>query len=245
MHRTGIVLFLAAVAWPQTQVSRPAYEVASIKVNTGGGGGGSSNGTRGQVVFNNQTLQRLVERAYGVKPFEVVAADWMGSVRFDVSAKYPAEMKDEDRPVMLRTLLEDRLKLAVHRESRQIPGYALAAGKGGMKLKPVEATGDDGFDSSGDKVVTMTGKQASMASLADWLARRVGAVVVDKTGAQGVYDFKLSYTVEDRAAIAKDPDALVALISDALSPLGLRLQAQNVAVEVIVVDHAERVPTEN
>jgi len=111
MHRTGIVLFAVGVVWSQTPASRPAFEAASIKVNTGGGGGSSSNGTRGQVVLNNQTLQRLVERAYGVKPFEVYGPDWIGNVRFDITAKYPAEMKNEDRPLMLRTLLEDRLKL--------------------------------------------------------------------------------------------------------------------------------------
>jgi len=84
-----------------------------------------------------------------------------------------------------------------------------------------------------------------MGELADWIARRVGVVVVDKTGAPGVYDYKLSYAVDDQASTAKDPDALMALISEALSPLGLRLQAQQVPVEVVVVDHAERVPTEN
>jgi uncharacterized protein (TIGR03435 family) len=245
MHRTGIVLFAVGVVWSQTPAARPAFEVASIKVNTGGGGGSSSNGTRGQAVFNNQTLQRLVERAYGVKPSEVFGPDWMSNVRFDVTAKYPAEMKNEDRPLMLRTLLEDRLKLAVHRETRDLPGYALVAEKGGIKLKPVEATEDDGFDSSGDKVVTMTGKGASMAALADWLARRVGATVVDKSGAPGLYDFKISYAMDDPAATAKDPDALASLISEALSPLGLRLRAQKLPVQVVVVDHAERVPTEN
>jgi len=246
MHRTGIVLFVAAAAWPQAQTSRPAYEVASIKVNTGGTNGSSSNGTRGQVVFDNQTLHRLVERAYGVKPFEVFGPDWIANVRFDITAKYPAEMKNEDRPAMLRTLLEDRLKLAVHRETRELPGYALVAAKSGFKLKPVESNADGGTDSKTDhNVVTLTGKSSSMGELADWLARRLGVVVVDKTGAPGVYDYNLSYPLDEQTSSAKDPDGLMALISDALSPLGLRLQAQKVPVEVVLVDHAERVPIEN
>jgi uncharacterized protein (TIGR03435 family) len=244
MHRLGIVLFAVGVGW--TQPSRPAYEAASIKVNTGGTNGSSSNGTRGQVVFNNQTLHRLVERAYGLKPFEVFGPDWIGDVRFDITAKYPAEMKNEDRPAMLRTLLEDRFRLAVHRETRELPGYALVAVKSGFKLKPVESNDNGGTDSMTDhNVVTLTGKSSSMGELADWVARRLSVEVVDKTGTPGVYDYKVSYPMDERTSNAKDPDALMALVSDALRPLGLRLQAQKVPVEVVVVDHAERVPTEN
>lgn len=79
--------------------------------------------------MTNVALKRLIERAYGVKPDQVTGPDWMEDVRCDIAAKYPPDTKSEDRPIMLRTLLEDRFKLATHRESRDLPGYALMVAK--------------------------------------------------------------------------------------------------------------------
>src|SRR5215831_11178103 len=107
-----LVAFLAAGT--ASAQDRPNFEAASVKINSSGNTGSSSNGSRGQVVMTNQTLKRLIERAYGVKPFQVIGPGWMENVRFDVAAKYPPDTKYEDRPVMLRTLLEDRFKLVVH-----------------------------------------------------------------------------------------------------------------------------------
>ncbi len=130
-----LLAFLAARA--ALAQDRPTFEAASIKVNTGGTGG-SFNGSRGQVMMTNQTVKRLIERAYNVKPFQVIGPSWMENVRFDVAAKYPPNTKNEDRPVMLRTMLEDRFRLVVHRESREAPGYALAVAKVGFQLQPFE-----------------------------------------------------------------------------------------------------------
>ena len=135
-----IIMFLAAGAvFAQPQDSRPAYVVASVKPNASFSDSSSSHGSTGQIVFTNLSLKRYIERAYNVKPFQVIGPDWMESVHFDITAKYPPDTKDADRPAMLRTLLEDRFKLAVHRESKEMPGYRLVVAKGGFKLKPVEA----------------------------------------------------------------------------------------------------------
>jgi hypothetical protein len=69
--------------------------------------------------------------------------DWMGNVRFDLAAKYPPDTTPADGLAMLRNLLAERLKLAVHRVTREFPGYALVVAKGGFKLKPVEAGDHD------------------------------------------------------------------------------------------------------
>jgi len=240
-----IALLAAGAVFAQPQDARPAYEAASVKLNTSGSGGSSSQGSKGQIVFTNQTLKRLVERACGVKPFQVTGPAWMETVSFDIAAKYPPDMRNDDRSLMLRTLLEDRFKLAVHRESKDMPGYALVAAKSGFKLKPVEP-GGSGTESKGDGArTTLAAKKTSMAGLADFVARSLGETVVDKTGIDGVYDFELRWTSDDQNPNGSDADTPPSLFIALQETLGLRLQPQKVPVEIVVVDHVERVPTEN
>ena len=239
-----IVLAATGAALAQT---RPAFEAASVKPNTTGAMGSRSNGSEGQVVMSNQTLKRLIERAYSVKPFQVIGPSWMEDVRFDIAAKYPPDTKYEDRPLMLRTLLEDRFKLAAHLESREAPGYALVTAKGGSKLKPVEP-GADGVDSKGSgRTEDFVARKVSMAKLADEMARFVGVAVIDGTAMEGVYDVELHWTLDPLEAKTREEAdaALFAAIQDALGKVGLHLRAQKVPVAVVVVDHAERVPSEN
>jgi len=240
-----IVLLAAGAVSGQPQDGRPAYEAAFVKLNTSGSGSRSSNGSRGQIVMTNQTLKRLIERAYGVKPFQVTGPGWMETVCFDIVAKYPPDTRYEDRPLMLRTLLEDRFKLAVHRESKDMPGYALVVAKGGFKLKPVEPAGGSGTDHNGGRVETMTAKKTSMAELAELVGRFLGETVVDKTGIEGVYDFALRWTKDDLDPNGTDAASAPTLFIALQETLGLRLQPQKVPVEIVVVDHVERVPTEN
>jgi len=196
--------------------------------------------------MQNQTLRRLVERAYNVKAFQVSGPDWMENVRFDVMAKYPPDTRSEDRPAMLRTLLEDRFKLATHRETKEVPGYALVVAKGGLKIKPVEKGPGGTSSNSTNSLVSLKVTSVSMTELADYLARRLGSAVSDGTGADGVYTFELQWTLDEQFSGAVDREAgEFAAIQDAISALGLHLQAQKVPVEIVVVDHVERVPTEN
>jgi uncharacterized protein (TIGR03435 family) len=128
-----------------------------------------------------------------------------------------------------------------------MPGYALVVAKGGLKLKAVDADKDSGTDSnSSNSLVTLKVTAVSMKELADYLARRLGSAVIDGTGADGVYTFELHWTLDDQLSGAVDRGAAeFAAIQDAISTLGLHLQAQKVPVEMVVVDHVERVPTEN
>ena len=164
-----IAVFVIGCALAQAQAERPAYEVAAIKPNNSGSGNSSSNGSKGQVVFTNVSLKRLIERAYNAKPFQVVAPDWTNSLHFDISAKYPSGVKDNDRLPMLRTLLEDRFNLAVHKESKEVQGYELVVSKKGFKLQPVEP-GHGGTNSRGSHFQTLTAKKISMETLADYVA---------------------------------------------------------------------------
>jgi uncharacterized protein (TIGR03435 family) len=89
-----------------------------------------------RVDIGGMPLTTLIQQAYRVKLFQVVAADWMRESRWDILAKLPDGGSQEQIPDMLQALLADRFKLAVHRESKELPVYALEVGKSGLKMKP-------------------------------------------------------------------------------------------------------------
>jgi len=247
---SGLTMVFLAVGsiLAQTPDARPAFEAAFIKANTTGSGSSSSNGTKGQLVMVNQSLRRLIERGYNVKPFQVIAPEWTENVRFDITAKFPEDTKNSDRPAMLKTLLEDRFKLTTHGESKELPGYALVVAKGGLKIKPVEADKSNNGTSSNSSNNSVSLKVTSipMSDVADYLARRVGSTVIDSTGVSGLYTFELHWTLDDTNGGPGDGGAAeFAAIQEAFGSLGLRLQAQKVPVQMVVVGHVERVPTEN
>ena len=91
-------------------------------------------------------------------------------------------------------------------------------------------------------------RQPRIDRLAEQLTRTLGELVVDKSGIGGVYDFEIRWTREDPGVKANDVDAghsLLLVVGDAIAPLGLRLHAEKVPVEMIVVDHLEKAPVEN
>jgi uncharacterized protein (TIGR03435 family) len=134
-------MLVCDVIYGQPQPAHPLYEAASIKINNSASGHSGTDGSPGQIMFTNLPLKRLIERAYDVGPAQVVGPEWMETVRFDIVAKFPAGSTAADRPLMLRSLLEERLKLAAHHETRELPGFALVVANGGFKLKPAEAGG--------------------------------------------------------------------------------------------------------
>ena len=85
--------------------------------------------------YNYMTMHDLLVYAYNVKPYQVVAPDWMNSAHFDIAARLPEGSSKDDAPEMLKTLLIDRFKLKAHLEDREQPVFALVVGKDGPKLK--------------------------------------------------------------------------------------------------------------
>jgi uncharacterized protein (TIGR03435 family) len=85
--------------------------------------------------YNYMTLKELIANAYKVKGYQVTGPDWLGSERFDISASMPDGAQKDDAPAMLQTLLEERFKLTLHRDTQEHPVLALVIGKGGPKLK--------------------------------------------------------------------------------------------------------------
>jgi uncharacterized protein (TIGR03435 family) len=178
--------------------------------------------------------------AYDVKDYALSAPDWLDTERFDISAKPPSGTPQNQFEPMLQTLLADRFKLAVHRESKVMSAYALVAGKNGPKLHAVEAGGGSHRNSDGGK---LTAQKVSMPQLADFLARHLDRPVIDKTELAGVFDFELRWAQDD--SHSTDSASGPSIFTAVQEQLGLKLQSQKLPVEILVVDHAERVPTEN
>jgi uncharacterized protein (TIGR03435 family) len=203
---------------------------------------------------NNLTLRSMILRAYDVKDYQVEGPEWLRTERFDVTAKFPGPLpKDREKyaaalSAMMRKMLEDRFKVAVHREQKAFAVYGLVVGKNGIRFKEVPDTGSS-WDSD-DRHLEATG--VSMARFAEFLSREVDKPVLDMTGLKGAYSFKLDWVVEPRTVEVKSDVPVAAdgapgtnIPSAIQDQLGLKLETRKATIEVLVVDHAERVPTEN
>ena len=89
----------------------------------------------GMLRYTNASLKDVIKNAYRVKDFQIEGPDWLGSERFDIQAKFPTGATEKDVPEMLQSLLAERFKLALHRDTKDHAIYALVAGKDGAKLK--------------------------------------------------------------------------------------------------------------
>ena len=93
-----------------------------------------------QAEYSSVSLKLLIALAYNVKMFQISGPGWLDDKRFDIVAKMPDGASIDDAPKMLQTLLEDRFKLAVHRENKNQQVLALVVTSGGPKLQPATAS---------------------------------------------------------------------------------------------------------
>jgi uncharacterized protein (TIGR03435 family) len=153
---------------------------------------------------------------------------------------------------MLQSLLSERFKLAFHRETRDLPGYALVAGKGGLKAKRSQPDAESRSSSSRTEI---DAEACSMRRLAQKLSEVIHMPVADLTGIEGAFDFQLKFTPDDMQAkppssgdrpgtapleLAGAPSVFAALQEQ----LGLKLEPRKVPAEVLAIDYAEK-PSEN
>lgn len=228
------------------------FEVVSIRPSKRESNGSLSNSDPLQFTAKNNTLKRLIMRAYGVNEYQVTGADWINNERFDVAAKYPEALpKDPHQAAlklqaMLQKMLQDRFKLAIHHEQKTFPVYGLNVAKSGIKFKP--ALNCDSHNWKSDKAHYQA-TCISMDTFAAFLAGRPdlpeNLPVLDMTGLKGFYDLKLEWTPESLYGPAETDPSGPTLRSALQEQLGLKLETRKAPVDLIVVDHAEKLPTEN
>jgi uncharacterized protein (TIGR03435 family) len=231
--------FAAIAAVICTAASGATFEVASIKPHEGSTPrilGFSSSGPL--LKLEAYTIAGLIHEAYDVKSYQIVYPQ-ADNTFYDIVARAQGDeilTRDQFRP-LLQSLLTDRFGLKFHRETREMPVYALVPGRVGPKFKesPPDAPDNDQFYGNG-RGWRITLPRGTMEGLADAIASTSGLdlPVVDKTGLKGVYDLRIAYMTEE--TIANDPGPSDIGVFDAVLNIGLKLEVQKANVEVMVVD---------
>jgi len=214
----------------------------------------------GRISMSGVTAKNLIQQAYGVREFQIVGGPgWLGLERYDITAKPEGAATQDQVKVMMQALLADRFKLQFHRETKELPTYALVVAKGGPKFHESEVVPEGSDKPTGARMTMERGRfsvqSAPVAALANQLGQVLGQSVIDKTGLTGNYDFKLEWTPDEgserrmiRAPGGDSPtpaDAAGPSIFTALQDqLGLKLESTKGPVEILVIDRAEK-PSEN
>ena len=254
----------------------PVFEVVSVRgcdpnaVSPGGRGGWAGAVSPGRLRLDCQNLEALIRLAYFVNangrfnpPGTYPSIEWskeserLKFERFTIEAKAdgtpPAAVM---RGPMLQAVLEDRFKLKVHYETREVPVYELVVAKGGSKLTPFKpgacvpldwnsypppplepgqrrCENSTLRDDSG-KYWVLTVEAATLDDMAAGLIKGPDPdrPIVNKTGLTGLFAFRLVYENQDD------------FIAGLKNQLGLELRAAKGPQRVLVIDHVER-PTPN
>jgi uncharacterized protein (TIGR03435 family) len=246
-HATTICLvtFAGFRCLAQPPAPGPAFDAASVKLATEESLG--SNGRRIQTTPNTLTTHGLSLRACIIwaydMPAQIIGPDWLNDVRLDIVAKAAQPVGDKVLYQMLRTLLIERIGLRTHVEKREMPVYALTVAKGGPKF--AEST-SEGPEVTRQEKGAMIVERASLSELAAELSGKVfDRPVIDATGLKGRYDIRLDMAAV-RAAVQADPaDPMGIMMSALQEQMGLKVVARKDQVDVLVIDHVERTPTQN
>jgi uncharacterized protein (TIGR03435 family) len=137
------LVFASTMVLAQGPADGLRYEVVSIKRNTSNalGSNGSSERPDGGFTLINVPMMTLVGRAQfpGIAPIDMVGLpDWSRSERYDVRATSPLgrPATPQERAAMMRAMLADRVKLATHLETRDLPAYDLVLARSDKRLGP-------------------------------------------------------------------------------------------------------------
>jgi bla regulator protein blaR1 len=222
----GFIATVTVLAQIEPAPERPKFEVASVRPNTSGDNKvGIDIQPGGRATAVNAPLMMIIRSAYRLQEFQLVGApDWVLSARYDISAKADREFPPpvpggEISPaqLMFQSLLEERFKLRVHRETRELPMYALVLarpdGRLGPQLTPstldcaaINAARRSGTPPAppkpGDRPLCsirigfgqLTGTGFPLTNLASSLVQFVHRSVVDRTGLSGHFDFEVKFT---------------------------------------------------
>jgi uncharacterized protein (TIGR03435 family) len=233
----ALVLAVSAGAFGQT------FEVASIKParpSTDGRLHTRFSVDSARLLYANVSLRDIMKQAFHVQDQQVTGPEWIATDRFDITAKMPAAVGRDRVPQMLQALLAERFGLLVHRQTKNMSRYSLAAEKNGSRLRKTESA--SGITTNIGRGCNRWSGQATMTQLTDSLAQQLGAPVADNTGLDGAFQIALDWASDS----GNDGDSCgPSLMTSLQEQLGLKLSAEKGPVEILVIDHIDRTPTEN
>ena len=234
--------------------SQPDFEAASIKRSEPGNLRGSTFEflPGGGLRIVNGTLRGILETAYEVREFQILGGPgWVNSERYDILARSADSLSNgagatnEVKAVRLRlqALLTQRFNLEVHRETRELPEYALEVAKSGPKLIQDNTSNLSNNARAGIQrsCGQMIGTNTTMANLSLMLARQLDRPVLDRTSLRGRYNFQFAWTPDTGPCSASQDSSNAPSIFTALQEtLGLRLESIKGPVDSLIIDHADR-----
>jgi uncharacterized protein (TIGR03435 family) len=256
----GIAMGIVRVGRTQDQMPVPPkseFDVASIKASRSTASWYTVSPVKnGQFTARNITAKQLVAMAYQIDEFRVSGgAKWLDSDRFDVDAKVEAPVPSNDLHVPLQSLLASRFQLKVHRDTRELSVLALVVAGKDPKFPPAghrdcstdakPRTGCSGIRFAGRG---LTAEYVSMPGLVRALTGIVGTPVLDETGLQGAYDFRLDFVDTPEASVpdagtppARQTNLNTDWVFAALpQQLGLKLVPRKAQLETLVIDWIEK-----
>ena len=249
---TALLIFSAGGAFAQPAETPPAFEVASVKASAAGTGEGRGretvNPSPAGITMMNVHLKSVMQWAFHLQGIQISGPSWLDDNRYDIVAKAAGETPTDRQRIMMQTLLAARFKLAYHRETKEMPAYVLTVAKSGHKLKPSESEGEMDLKPSGKSPMAAAFTHVTMAQLLERLSPALPGVVIDQTGLKGTYDFNLDmspYIGGGDFHPTGIEDVITLIIQAAKEQLGIIIEQKKVPVEVLIVDHAEKIPMEN
>lgn len=248
--------------------SKLEFEAATVKLATPDprgytvgckGGPGTDDPTTFRCT--NMSFTNLLVDAFNTRYDLVQGPDWLGSQMFEIQARVPVNTTAEQFRTMLQNLMAERFKMQTHREKKEMTVYALVVARGGPKFK--EHT-DDATAGAGPTQLTMdkegypdvgyagmacaSGKcawgvsKAPIARLLTQVTAQMHRTVNDETGLKGEYDLKLHWMTESMARQEENGISLAQALQD---QLGLKLESRKGMEEFLIVDHMDKLPSEN
>lgn len=246
MLRT-LLLLASCAAFAQDVKDLPSFEVASVKHCPPHSDEGTFTVTAddhrpGLITYRNMNLKGLLTRAYHLEDYQIDGPSWLDLEEYDITARPPANTPQPQRMLMLRKLLMERLQMKVHFEKKDLPAYVMQVGKTRPTLKVAKerhVSEDGSMEGSDVGGGQLNARNSTMPALANLLSYALHAPVVDMTGIQGEYDVTLDW----RPEAGELPDDLVAVALQRQT--GLILKKQKAPLDLLVIDHIEKIPTAN
>lgn len=217
----GVAIVYAPAIRAQSAAAAPKWEVASIKPCASGSAPGGPAATPGRLTLNCVSVGAMINQSYVMYangrltlpggrfvPLERGPA-WIYSGLYRIEAKAEGTPSQEMMlGPMMQALLEDRFKLKIHSETREIPVYVLTVAKSGPRLqasregscRPLDLLHPPAPPPPGQsllqacKLARVTHDEydirgVTMAEFGRQLG--LGREVIDKTGIQGVFDIRV------------------------------------------------------
>ena len=233
-----------------------AFEVASVKPAATSGSAVKEpepekiTVTPKGITMRNISLRNCLRWAYSVQDSQISGPGWMEAQRFDIVARSAEEAEPDQLRLMMQGLLAQRFRLMLRREAKEIPVYEMLPGKKGVRFQ--KSTGAE--NGMAPEAGALVFRNYSMADLAARLATRpfrLDRLVVDKTGLTGTFDFRIriaddmigmKHALEGMERGDTEQPAMIPILQE---QLGLTFRPLKSAVESLVVESAEKIPTEN